>query len=41
MTGAITLPTFISRDQDAKGFYYLDSELNFITPGKVMQKLEY
>lgn len=35
MTEAISLPPFISCDQDVMGFYYPDSEPNFITSGKV------
>ena len=35
MTEAITLPPFISGEQDVMGFYYPDSEPNFVTSGKV------
>lgn len=35
MTEAITLPPFISCEQDVMGFYYPDSEPNFITSGKI------
>ncbi len=35
MTEAITLPPFISCEKDVMGFYYPDSEPNFITSGKV------
>ena len=35
MTKAITLPPFISCEQDVMGFYYPDSEPNFVTSGKV------
>ena len=35
MTVAITLPPFISCEQDVMGFYYPDSEPNFVTSGKI------
>ncbi len=35
MTEAITLPPFISCGEDIMGFYYPDSEPNFVTSGKV------
>lgn len=35
MTEAITLPPFISCEQDVMGFYYPDSEPNFVTSGKI------
>ena len=35
MTKAITLPPFIADEKDVMGFYYPDSEPNFITSGKV------
>lgn len=35
MTKAITLPPFIADEKDIMGFYYPDSEPNFITFGKV------
>lgn len=35
MTETITLPPFISGEQDVMRFYYPDSEPNFITSGKV------
>lgn len=35
MTEAITLPPFISCEKDVMGFYYPDSEPNFVTSGKI------
>lgn len=35
MTRAITLPPFIADEKEVMGFYYPDSEPNFITSGKV------